>query len=144
MYRDTFAIHMYLRKVILYIQPIPLGVTFSNAVSKLKAQSSNVSFHWNVAKETFELWALSLRKCHPKWNWLYLYITLYTHIYDIYVYTPYRRMNVSEMHMSKVVRWSDVTHMNESWHTGLGKCIVWTSHVTHVTAWFYMYIHAPW
>ena len=26
------------------IQPIPLGVTFSNAVSKLKAQSSNVSF----------------------------------------------------------------------------------------------------
>ena len=27
------------------IQPIPLGVTFSNAVSKLKAQSSNVSFH---------------------------------------------------------------------------------------------------
>ena len=36
-----------------------LGVTFSNAVSKLKAQSSNVTFHWNVAKETFEfeLWA---------------------------------------------------------------------------------------
>ena len=27
------------------LQPIPLGVTFSNAVSKLKAQSSNVSFH---------------------------------------------------------------------------------------------------
>jgi len=27
------------------VQPIPLGVTFSNAVSKLKAQSSNVSFH---------------------------------------------------------------------------------------------------
>jgi len=41
-------------------------VTFSNAVSKLKAQSSKVSFHWNVAKETFELWALSFRKCHPK------------------------------------------------------------------------------
>jgi len=44
---------------------IPLGVTLSNAVSKLKAQSSKVSFHWNVAKETFELWALSFRKCHP-------------------------------------------------------------------------------
>jgi len=29
----------------LYVQPIPLGVTFSNAVSKLKAQSLNVSFH---------------------------------------------------------------------------------------------------
>jgi len=32
------------------VQPIPLGVTFSNAVSKLKAQSSNVSL-------SFELWA---------------------------------------------------------------------------------------
>jgi len=41
------------------VQPIPLGVTFSKALSKLKAQSSNVSFHWNVAKETFELWSLS-------------------------------------------------------------------------------------
>jgi len=37
------------------IQTIPLGVTFSNTVSKLKAQSSNVSFHRNVAKETCEL-----------------------------------------------------------------------------------------
>ena len=37
--------------------------------SKLKAHSSNVSFHWNVAKETLELWALSFRKCHPKWDW---------------------------------------------------------------------------
>jgi len=27
------------------LQPIPLGVTFSNVVSKLKAQSWNVSFH---------------------------------------------------------------------------------------------------
>jgi len=27
------------------VQPIPLGVTILNAVSKLKAQSSNVSFH---------------------------------------------------------------------------------------------------
>ena len=39
------------------LQQIPLGVTFSNAVAELKAQSSNVSFQWNVAKETFELWA---------------------------------------------------------------------------------------
>jgi len=46
------------------VQPIPLGVTFSKALPKLKAQSSNVSFHWNVAKETFELWALSFRKWH--------------------------------------------------------------------------------
>jgi len=41
------------------IQPIPREMTFSKALSKLKAQSSNVSFPWNVAKETFELWALS-------------------------------------------------------------------------------------
>ena len=55
----------------LLVQPIPLGVTFSNSVSKLKAQSWNVSFHWNVAKEKFELWAVSCRKRHPKWDWLY-------------------------------------------------------------------------
>jgi len=56
------------------VQPIPLGVMFSNAVSKLKAQSSKVSFHWNLAKETFELWALSFRKWHPKWDWLYCFV----------------------------------------------------------------------
>ena len=33
------CLHIY-----MYIQPIPLGVTFSNAVSKLKVQSLNVSF----------------------------------------------------------------------------------------------------
>jgi len=67
--------------VYVYIQQIPLGVTFSIALSKLKAQSSNVSLHWNVAKETFELWALSFRKCHPKWDWLYFhtYICVFTY-----------------------------------------------------------------
>jgi len=35
-----------------------LGWHFRIALSKLKAQSSNVSFHWNLAKETFEVWAL--------------------------------------------------------------------------------------
>ena len=29
-------------------------------------------FHRNVGKETFELWALSFRKCDSKWDWLYL------------------------------------------------------------------------
>jgi len=43
----------------ILVQPIPCGVTFSKTLPKLKAQSSNVSCHWNVAKETFELWALS-------------------------------------------------------------------------------------
>jgi len=41
------------------VHPIQLGVTFLKALVNLKAQSSNVSFHWNVAKEIFELWALS-------------------------------------------------------------------------------------
>ena len=37
---------------------VPRGMTFSKAVSKLKAQSSNVSFATIKWKETFELWAL--------------------------------------------------------------------------------------
>ena len=54
-------------------QPIPLGLTFSNAVSKLKGSNVSVAtFYW---KETFELWALSFerafRKWHRKWDWLY-------------------------------------------------------------------------
>jgi len=44
------------------VQPIPVGVTFSNVVSKLKTQSSNVSFATFQWKETFELWALSFEK----------------------------------------------------------------------------------
>jgi len=58
-----------------------------------KAQSSNVSFHRNVAKETFELWALSFRKWHPKWNWLYHTTSSFvcgyefvTHIWNPYAY----------------------------------------------------------
>ena len=46
------------------VQPIPLGVTFSNAVSKFKAQSSNVSFltfQWKMTFK-FELWALSFER----------------------------------------------------------------------------------
>jgi len=45
------ALRMYQRSlkvclhICIHVQPIPLGVTFSNEVSKLKAQSSNVSFH---------------------------------------------------------------------------------------------------
>ena len=37
------------------LQPIPPAVTFFKALSKLKAQSSNVLFHKNVAEETFKL-----------------------------------------------------------------------------------------
>jgi len=49
------------------VQPIPLGVTFSNAVSKLKAQSSNVSFHWNALRPL--RWAYSVAN-RPYWNWM--------------------------------------------------------------------------
>ena len=54
-----------------WVQPIPRGVTFSKAFSKLKAQNSNFSFPWNVARESFELWVLNFRKCHLKWDRLY-------------------------------------------------------------------------
>jgi len=43
----------------MYLQPIPGGMTFSKALSRLKAQSSNISFATFQWKETFELWALS-------------------------------------------------------------------------------------
>ena len=49
------------------VTEIPLEVTFSKALSKLKARSSNVSFHWNVAKETLDLWAFSLKQHSKTW-----------------------------------------------------------------------------
>jgi len=87
---QTWLIHVWQKWFLLRhahlmwrIQPIPSGVTLSKALSKLKAQSSNVSFHWNVAKKTFELWALSfelwnsIRKCHPKWDRTYTCRNIY-------------------------------------------------------------------
>jgi len=71
----TFILHTNLRHIWSH-----LGWHFS----KLKAQSSNVSFHWNVAKETFELGALSFRKWHPKWDWLYM--RLFEEIKEIIVW----------------------------------------------------------
>jgi len=57
------------------VQPIPLWVTFSNVVSKLKAQSSNVSFHWNVTKETFELWAFREKRRSSFEHWAFENVT---------------------------------------------------------------------
>jgi len=53
-----------------YIQPIPRAVTFSKALSKLKAPSSNVSFHWNVGKRDVRALSFqnSIRKRHPQWE----------------------------------------------------------------------------
>jgi len=39
------------------VQPIPLRVTFSNAVSKLKARTSLFTETWPKRRSSFELWA---------------------------------------------------------------------------------------
>jgi len=103
------------------VQPIPLGVTFSTALSKLKAQSSNVSFHWNVAKETFELWALSFRKWHPKWDWLYLYTCLCTsiicNVHSVYIYVQmYVIYNIPRIYMyvHRVAKTHRMPHLYKS------------------------------
>jgi len=53
-YHDVF-LAWYAQRGSRIVQPISPAVIFSNAVSKIKAQSSNVSFHGNVAKDMFEL-----------------------------------------------------------------------------------------
>ena len=56
------------------IQPIPLGVTFSKAQSsELERLFCHVSVKRNVRDLSCELWN-SIRKCHPKWDWLYIRI----------------------------------------------------------------------
>jgi len=58
----------------IYIQPIPLGVTFSKAqISKLERLFYHVSVKRDVRALSFELWN-SIRKCQPKWDRLYIYI----------------------------------------------------------------------
>ena len=53
-----------------YVQPIPLGVTFSKAQSsKLERLLCHISAERDVQALSFELWS-SIRKCHPKWDWL--------------------------------------------------------------------------
>ena len=55
------------------VQTIPLGVTFSNAQSsKLERLFCHVLVKRDVQALSFELWN-SIRKCHPKWDWLYLF-----------------------------------------------------------------------
>ena len=81
----------------MQIQQIPLGVTFSNAVSKIKAQSSNVSFATFQWKETFKLWALSFERAFENvtpsgigCTDVYM-IHMYMYIYSfVYIYTVRR------------------------------------------------------
>jgi len=55
----------------MYVQPIPLGVTFSKAQnSKLERLFCHVSVKRDVRALSFELWN-SIRKCHPTWDWVY-------------------------------------------------------------------------
>jgi len=57
--------------MLLLLQPIPLGVTFSKAQSsKLERLVCHVSVKRDVRALSFEL-LNSIRKCHPKWDWLY-------------------------------------------------------------------------
>jgi len=56
----------------LHIQPIPLGVTFSKAQSsKFERLFCHVSLKRDHRALSFELWN-SIRKCHPKWDRLYM------------------------------------------------------------------------
>ena len=70
-------IHTYIWKykyiwICTYIQPIPLGVTFSKAqISKLERLFCHVTVKRDVRALSFELWH-SIRKCHPKWDRLYI------------------------------------------------------------------------
>ena len=54
------------------IQSIPLGVTSSKVQnSKLERLFCHVSVKRDVQALSFEIW-ISIRKCHPKWDCLYL------------------------------------------------------------------------
>jgi len=78
-----------------HFRKLPRGVTFSKTLSKLIAQSSNVSFLWNVTKETFDLWALSFERAFENfiprgigcifWKRSHVCMYVYTYIY-LYMY----------------------------------------------------------
>ena len=56
---------------IMIVQLISLGVTFLKAQSsKLEGLFCHVSVKRGFRALSFELWN-SIRKCHPKWDWLY-------------------------------------------------------------------------
>ena len=98
-YVSCIDVSMY--HVCLYVQPIPLGVTFSKAQSsKLERLFCHVSVKRDVPALSVESWN-SIRKCHPKWDWLYhvylwqmdlcIYVCLYVSCIDVsmYVYMIY-------------------------------------------------------
>jgi len=69
------------------VQLIPLGMSFSKAQSsKLECLFRHVSVKRDVRALSFELWN-SIRKCHPKWDWLYVYYDVYMCMWCVYVRT---------------------------------------------------------
>jgi len=53
------------------VQPLPLKVSFPRKKRRLKARTSLLPRFDEKRRSSFELWALSFRKCHPRWDWLY-------------------------------------------------------------------------
>ena len=69
------------------LQLIPHAVTFSKALSKLKAQSSKFERLFSmkhrktdVQAVSFELWK-SFRKCHSRWNGLYICNKMHVYVH---------------------------------------------------------------
>jgi len=96
--------HVAHKSVGTLLHPIPLGVTFPMPFqsSKLKAQSSNVSFVTFQLKETFELWALGFERAFKNINPLGIGCT-------------FCRWRVTEScHASQI---SPVTYLNEEYCT---------------------------
>jgi len=93
------------------VQPIPHAVVFSKVLSKFKAQSSNVSFYSNVAKETFELWALSFETALENATSSRIGCTCtqgggkrFTCIWDVHVYeVMYTRWYTFHMHLPRLL-----------------------------------------
>jgi len=84
MYTCT-CIHMH---IYTHAQPIPRGVKSSKALSKLKARTSLLTETWQKRRSSFELW-YSIQKCHPTWDWLYIYLCVHMYIYlcvHMYIY----------------------------------------------------------
>jgi len=64
---------------LIKVQPIPLGVSFSKAQSsKFEHLFCHVSVRREVRALSFEL-RNSIRKCHPKWDRLYIFGSIVNH-----------------------------------------------------------------
>ena len=65
--------------------------------SKLKARTSLFTGTWQKRRSSFELWALSFKKWHPKWDWLYI---------DVFWERQYSRCDMRDER--ETVSWVDV------------------------------------